>query len=95
MSTDARIKVVELIEKKYKKLIEHIARDIVADAYLVEDVYQEVVLKFISWHEDKFELPPDEMKNYLCAAVGNTALNMLKKNPKMLQLSRMRFIADS
>lgn len=83
MSIDARNKAVELIEQKYKKLIKYIAKDIISDAYLVEDIYQEVVLKFISLHEDKFDLPPDEMKNYLCAAVRNTALTMLKKNQKM------------
>lgn len=82
MSIDARNKVVELIEQKYKKLIEYIAKDIIADAFLVEDIYQEVVLNFISLHEDKFDLPPDEMKNYLCAAVRNTALTMLKKKQK-------------
>ena len=82
MSEDARTKVIELIERKYKKLIQHIAREILRDSYLVEDAYQEILLKFIAGHEDKFELPQDEIKNYLCAAVRNTALTMLYKNQK-------------
>lgn len=82
MSEDARTKVIELIERKYKKLIQNIAREILRDSYLVEDAYQEVLLKFIAGHEDKFELPQDEIKNYLCAAVRNTALTMLYKNQK-------------
>ena len=79
MSEDARTKVIELIERKYKKLIQHIAREILRDSYLVEDAYQEILLKFIAGHEDKFELPQDEIKNYLCAAVRNTALTMLQE----------------
>lgn len=82
MSEDARTKVTELIERKYKKLIQHIAREILKDPYLIEDAYQEVLLKFISKHEDKFEMPEDEMKNYLCAAVRNTAITMLHKNER-------------
>lgn len=82
MSEDARTILIELIERKYKKLIQHIAKEILKDSYLVEDAYQEVLLKFIAGHEDKFELPQDELKNYLCAAVRNTAITMLNKNRK-------------
>lgn len=88
MSEDARTKVIELIERKYKKLIQHIAREILRDSYLVEDAYQEVLLKFIAGHEDKFELPQDEIKNYLCAAVRNTALTMLYKNQKNVSVEQ-------
>ncbi|MCI5687695.1 MAG: sigma-70 family RNA polymerase sigma factor [Emergencia sp.] len=88
MSEDARTKVIELIERKYKKLIQHIAREILRDSYLVEDAYQEILLKFIAGHEDKFELPQDEIKNYLCAAVRNTALTMLYKNQKNVSVEQ-------
>ncbi|MEY8368716.1 sigma-70 family RNA polymerase sigma factor [Anaerovoracaceae bacterium 42-11] len=88
MSEDARTKVIELIERKYRKLIQHIAREILRDSYLVEDAYQEVLLKFIAGHEDKFELPQDEIKNYLCAAVRNTALTMLYKNQKNVSVEQ-------
>lgn len=88
MSEDARTKVIELIERKYKKLIQHIAREILRDSYLVENAYQEVLLKFIAGHEDKFELPQDEIKNYLCAAVRNTALTMLYKNQKNVSVEQ-------
>lgn len=83
MSEDARNKVIELIEKKYGKLIRHIAYEIVGDYYLAQDVQQEVLWNFVSKHADKFELPPKEMKNYLCAAVRNTALNMAAKVQKI------------
>lgn len=83
MSTDARNKVAELIEQKYSRLIQHIAQEILKDAWLTEDVYQEVLMKFILFHEDKFEMPPREMKNYLCAAARNTALTMAKKNGRI------------
>jgi len=83
MSEDARNKIIELIEKKYGKLIRHIAYEIVGDYHLTQDVQQEVLWQFVSKHADKFELPPKEMKNYLCAAVRNTALNMAVKAQKI------------
>lgn len=86
MSGDARDEVVEFIEKNYGKLIRHIAYEIVGDYHLAQDVEQEVLWRFVSKHADKFGLPPEEMKNYLCAAVKNAALNLVVKNRKISEV---------
>lgn len=83
MSEDARNKIIELVEKKYGPLIRKVAYMITDDFQLTEDVQQEVMWKFLNGEKDKFELPPDQMKSYICAAVRNTAINMVKKNNRI------------
>ncbi len=83
MSEDARNVVIELIEKKYGTLMRKIAHEILSDWQFTEDVTQEVLWKLISQHQDRAELPPDELKGYLCAAVKNTAVNMARRNERL------------
>lgn len=83
MSEDARNAVIELIQKKYGTLMRKIAREILDDWQFTEDVTQEVLWKLISQHRDRAELPPDQLKNYLCTAVKNTAVNMAKQTGRL------------
>lgn len=82
MSEDARNVVIELIQKKYGALIRQIAYGILNDWQLVEDAEQDFLWNFISKNADKAELPPDELKNYLCAAIKNTAIDYLRKEQR-------------
>ena len=82
MSEDARNAIIELIQKKYGELIRQIAYGILSDWQLVEDVEQDVLWSLISEHRDKAELPPKELKNYLCAAVKNTAIDYIRKEKR-------------
>lgn len=86
MSEDARNVVVELIQKKYGTLIRQIAYGILNDWQLVEDAEQDVLWKLISKHADKAELPPNQLKNYLCAAVKNTAINYVNQRERRLEV---------
>lgn len=83
MSEDARNVVIELIEKKYGTLMRKIAHEILDDWQFTEDVTQEVLWNLISQHQDRTELPPDELRGYLCAAVKNTAVNMARRNERL------------
>ena len=69
MSEDARNVVIELIQKMYGTLIRQIAYGILNDWQLVEDAEQDFLWNFISKNANKAELPPVELKNYLCAAI--------------------------
>lgn len=80
MSEDARNVVIELIQKKYGTLIRQIAFGVLHDWQLVEDVEQDVLWNLISKNVDRAELPPDELKPYLCAAVRNTAIDYIRKD---------------
>lgn len=87
MSEDARNVVIELIKKKYGELIRQIAYGILNDWQLVEDVEQDVLWNLISKHADKADLPPSELKNYLCAAVKNTAINYINLEKRRSKLN--------
>lgn len=83
MSEDARNAVIELIQKKYGTLMRKIAHEILDDWQFTEDVTQEVLWNLISQHRDRAELPPDQLKGYLCTAVKNTAVNMARRNGRL------------
>ncbi len=86
MSEDARNVVIELIQEKYGVLIRQIAFGVLHDWQLVEDVEQDVLWKLISKNADRAELPPDELKTYLCAAVRNTAIDYIRKDMRRAAL---------
>lgn len=86
MSEDARNVVIELIQKKYGTLIRQIAYGILKDWQLVEDAEQDVLWNLISKHADKADLPPGQLKNYLCAAVKNTAINYASQRERRLEV---------
>lgn len=82
MSEDARDVVIQLIQKKYGALIRHVAFGILYDWQLVEDVEQDLLWNFISKNAEKADLPPDELKNYLCTAIKNTAIDYIRKEKR-------------
>jgi len=83
MSEDARNAVIALIQKKYGKLMRKIAYEVLNDWQFTEDVTQEVLWKLASRYREHMELPPDELKNYLCAAIKREALNLAKQNGRL------------
>lgn len=92
MSDLAREKVINLIQKKYGKIMHKIAYEILQDWHYVEDVEQEVLWRLIMHHEEKTMLPPDELKSYLCTAVKNTAINMVIKNDYIAKAEEKYFL---
>lgn len=93
MSEDARNVVIALIQKKYGPLMRKIAYEILDDWQFTEDVTQEVLWKLISRHQERAELPPDELKGYLCAAVKREAINLAKRNGR-LHAREEQWLAD-
>lgn len=77
---------IQLIQLKYGKLIRAVAFEVLKDWQYVEDVEQEVLCKLVMRHEEIMLLPSEELKNYLCAAVKNTAINMGIKNGRITQV---------
>lgn len=55
-----------------------LAWEILKDWDEAEDVMQTALWEIISKHPEKAQLPPEQFRGYLCAAVKNTALNLYR-----------------
>lgn len=88
MSELARNRLYELIEKKYGLLIKKLAYEILADENDLEDIQQEVFMRCMPYIDKCDEYSLGAVKNYICVAAKNTAIN-LKKN-KMLDEEKIK-----
>lgn len=76
---DERNEAAEEILKRYGRLMRKLAWEILRDWDEVEDVMQTALWEIISKHPEKAQLPPEQFRGYLCAAVKNTALNLYRQ----------------
>ena len=76
---DERNEAAEEILERYGRLMRKLAWEILKDWDEAEDVMQTALWEIISKHPEKVQLPPEQFRGYLCAAVKNTALNLYRQ----------------
>lgn len=82
MSKNKYNEIIEEIEKNYGSLMRNIAGEILNDVHEAEDVIQSVYMEIFDRHSEVLVLTDKRLRNYLCTAVKNTALNLAKKKSR-------------
>lgn len=76
---------IALILEQYGNLMNAISLNILKNPQDAEDCISETLLRF--WKNYKFVKSEDKLKSYLCAAVRNTAIDMLRSRQKRMEQS--------
>lgn len=82
MSTKAREVLARIILEEYGALIERIARAIVNDAHLAEDIRQDVVIKLMENEEKISAMASNVLKRYIVTATKNRSIDIIREQSR-------------
>lgn len=73
----------------YSSLMFYIAKDILKDAYLAEDIVQEAFIKVIQNPQAVIHGDEAKTRSFLCTITRNLAINLYHKNKRVISLDQV------